>query len=61
MNYMRNEIYILPDSHNNMVDRDDLVDYIKWLLDNLNNINGNNVDKREVKTMLLSIIGEMYK
>lgn len=37
-----------------------LTEYIKWLLSQLDEINSNDIDKDTVKTMLLSIIGEMY-
>lgn len=42
------------------MDMEKLVDYIKWLIANLDDINDAVVDKSYVKTMLLSIIGEMY-
>lgn len=42
------------------MDMKKLVDYIKWLIANLDDINDAVVDKSDVKTMLLSIIGEMY-
>ena len=42
------------------MDMEKLVDYIKWLIANLDDINDAVVDKSDVKTMLLSIIGEMY-
>lgn len=42
------------------MDKENLTEYIKWLLSQLDEINSNDVDKGTVKTMLLSIIGEMY-
>ena len=43
-----------------MVDKENLTEYIKWLLFQLDEINSDDIDKGTVKTMLLSIIGEMY-
>lgn len=42
------------------MDKENLVDYIKWLINELDKTDGEHMDKKEVKTMLLSIIGEMY-
>ncbi len=42
------------------MDKENLTDYIKWLLSQLEEISSNDIDKSTVKTMLLSIIGEMY-
>lgn len=43
-----------------IMDKEKLTDYIKWLLSQLDEITSNDIDKDTVKTMLLSIIGEMY-
>lgn len=42
------------------MDKEKLTDYIKWLLYLLEEIASDDIDKSMVKTMLLSIIGEMY-
>ena len=42
------------------MDKENLTEYIKWLLSQLEEINSDDIDKGTVKTMLLSIIGEMY-
>lgn len=42
------------------MDKEKLTDYIKWLLSQIDEIASNEIDKGTVKTMLLSIIGEMY-
>ena len=42
------------------MDKEKLMDYIKWLLSQLEEISSDDIDKGTVKTMLLSIIGEMY-
>ncbi len=42
------------------MDKENLTEYIKWLLSQLDEINRDDIDKGTVKTMLLSIIGEMY-
>ena len=42
------------------MDKEKLTDYIKWLLSQLDEIASDEIDKGTVKTMLLSIIGEMY-
>lgn len=43
-----------------MNDKEKLTDYIKWLLSQLDEISSDTVSKKTVKTMLLSIVGEMY-
>lgn len=42
------------------MDKENLTSYIKWLLSQLDEIAINEIDKDTVRTMLLSIIGEMY-
>ena len=42
------------------MDKENLTEYIKWLLYQLDEINSDDIDKGTVKTMLLSIIGELY-
>ena len=42
------------------MDKENLTEYIKWLLSQLEEISSDDIDKGTVKTMLLSIIGEMY-
>ena len=42
------------------MDKEALTEYIKWLLSQLDEIESDDIDKGTVKTMLLSIIGEMY-
>ena len=42
------------------MDKEQLTDYIKWLLCQLEEIASDDIDKGVVKIMLLSIIGEMY-
>lgn len=42
------------------MDKEKLTDYIKWLLSQLEEMSSDDIDKATVKTMLLSIIGEMY-
>ena len=42
------------------MEKEQITDYIKWLLSELDEITSESVDKTTVKTMLLSIIGEMY-
>ena len=42
------------------MDKEKLTDYIKWLLSQLEETSRTDINKSEVKTMLLSIIGEMY-
>ena len=41
--------------------KSNLVDYIKWLTDKLDETDDEHIDKKEVRTTLLSIIGEMYR
>lgn len=40
--------------------KEELTDYIKWLLSDIDKIEGDTVDKKDVKFMLRSIVGEMY-
>ena len=42
------------------MNKEKLTDYIKWLLSQLDEISSEDIDKDTVKTMLLSIVGEMY-
>ena len=42
------------------MDKEALTEYIKWLLSQLDDIESDDIDKGTVKTLLLSIIGEMY-
>ena len=42
------------------MEKERMTDYIKWLLSELDKIPSESIDKTEVKTMLLSIIGELY-
>lgn len=42
------------------MDKEKLTEYIKWLLSQLDEISSDDIDKGTVRTMLLSIIGEMY-
>lgn len=42
------------------MDKDDLVDYIKWLISELDKTDGEYIDKKEARIMLLAIIGKMY-
>ena len=42
------------------MDKENLTDYIKWLISQLDEIESDEIDKGTVKNMLLSIIGEMY-
>lgn len=42
------------------MDKEKITEYIKWILSQLDEINSDDIDKGTVKTMLLSIIGEMY-
>lgn len=42
------------------MDKENLTEYIKWLLSQLDEIDSDDIDKGTVKTMLKSIIGEMY-
>ena len=43
------------------MDKERLTDYIKWLLSQLEETQRAEIDKGEVRTILLSIIGEMYR
>jgi len=40
--------------------KENLVEYIRWLLAELDKMD-DNISKSEARTMLLSIIGEMYR
>lgn len=42
------------------MEKERLTDYIKLLLSQLDAISSDTIDKETVKTMLLSIVGEMY-
>lgn len=42
------------------MEKEKLIDYIKWLLSQLDEISSDAIGKETVRTMLLSIIGEMY-
>lgn len=42
------------------MEKEKLIDYIKWLLTQIDEISSNTIDKEKVKIILLSIIGEMY-
>jgi hypothetical protein len=42
------------------MNKEKLTDYIKWLLSQLDKEVSDDVSKHTVKTMLLSIIGEIY-
>jgi uncharacterized protein YutE (UPF0331/DUF86 family) len=42
------------------MDKEKLTEYIKWILSQVDEIDSNDIEKSTVKTMLLSIIGEMY-
>lgn len=42
------------------MDKERLTDYIKWWLSRLDEIISDDIEKERVKTILLSIIGEMY-
>lgn len=43
-----------------IMDKEKLTEYIKWLLSQLDEISSDDIDRGTVRTMLLSIIGEMY-
>lgn len=43
------------------MEKEQITDYIKWLLSELDEMASESIDKKTVKTMLLSIIGEMYR
>lgn len=42
------------------MDKEKLTEYIKWILSQVDEIDSNYIQKSTIKTMLLSIIGEMY-
>jgi len=42
------------------MDKENIVEYIKWLISQLDEKYCSVVEKNEVKKMLLSIIGELY-
>lgn len=42
------------------MDKENLTKYIKSLMDMIDEIDSDDIDKETIKTMLLSIIGEMY-
>lgn len=42
------------------IDKEKITDYIKWLLSQIDEIASDEINKGTVKSMLLSIIGEMY-
>ena len=42
------------------MDKESLTDYIKWLLSQVDETQGDLIEKETVRTMFLSIIGEMY-
>jgi len=42
------------------MDKAQITEYIKWLLSQLDEITSDEIDKGTVKTMLLSVIGEIY-
>ena len=42
------------------MDKAQITEYIKWLLSQLDEIASDEIDKGTVKTMLLSVIGEIY-
>ncbi len=42
------------------MNKEELTDYIKWLLSQLDEISSEDIDKGTARTMLLSIIGKMY-
>lgn len=43
-----------------MTNKEKLIDYIKWLLSQLDEISSDAIGEETVKIMLLSIVGEMY-
>lgn len=43
------------------MDKENLTNYIKWLLSQLDGISSDIIDKKTVKIMLLSVVGEMYR
>lgn len=42
-------------------DPEKITNYVKWLLSLLDEIKGEDIDKSEVRVMLLSVIGEVYR
>ncbi len=42
------------------MDKEKITEYITWLLSQLDEIASDEIDKGTVKTMLLSVIGEIY-
>ncbi len=42
------------------MDKAQITEYIKWLLSQLDETTSDEIDKGTVKTMLLSVIGEIY-
>ena len=42
------------------MDKAQITEYIKWLLSQIDEITSDEIDKGTVKTMLLSVIGEIY-
>lgn len=42
------------------MDKEALTEYIKWLLAQVDETQGDLIEKETVRTMFLSIIGEMY-
>ena len=43
------------------MNKENLTDYIKWLLTELDSIESDVIDKDTVRIMMKSIIGEMYR
>jgi hypothetical protein len=39
--------------------KNDVIEYIKWIIEGLNKLNKENYSKKEVKQILMSIIGEI--
>lgn len=50
----------VPESQGGTTDKENLTEYIKWILSQLDEIDGDVVEKKIAKTMILSILGEMY-
>ncbi len=42
------------------MDKEAITEYIKWLLAQIDETQGDLIEKETVRTMFLSIIGEMY-
>lgn len=42
------------------MDKENLTNYIKSLIDMIDEIESDDIDKETIRTMFLSIIGEMY-